>query len=149
KTPLLHASEGGHPIVTKILLDDQRVEPDAKDSWGETSMMLAAWNGHEAIAQLLLNTGKIADLNSPLRCAAEKGHAAVAQLLLNSEQINLNTQDYKGKTPLILAAEKGHKAVVQLLLNTGKVDVTAVDRDGKTALMYAKEIGHRDIIEML
>ncbi|KAL6910714.1 hypothetical protein GGI43DRAFT_419915 [Trichoderma evansii] len=149
KTPLLHASEVGHVIVTKILLDDQRVEPDGKDAWGETSIMLAAWNGHEEIAQLLLNTGKVADLNSPLRYAAEKGHEAIVQMLLKGDQINLNTRNYKRKTPLILAAEKGHKPVVQLLLNTGKVDVDAEDSDGKTALLYAEENRHRDIVELL
>lgn len=149
RTPLLQASEAGHYMVAKILLDDHRVEPDGKDAWGETSMMLAAWRGHEAIAQLLFDTGKVADLNPSLRYAAEKGHTAVVQLLLNGDQINLNTRNYKCKTPLIFAAEKGHTAVVQLLLNNGKVDVDAEDSNGKTALLYAKENGHRDIVEML
>ncbi|KAK1243820.1 hypothetical protein MKX08_001958 [Trichoderma sp. CBMAI-0020] len=149
RMPLSHASQAGHEAVVKMLLDDPRVDPNARDSWGKTALGLAAWKGHEAIVQLLINTGKVTDPEFPLLYAAEEGHEAVVRVLLNVDYINVNTRYKNGKTPLILAAEKGYKAVVQLLLNTGKVDVGAEDSSGKTALLYARENGHGDVVEML
>lgn len=57
-----------------------------------------------------------------------KGHEAVVELLLESGKVDLNLKDGFGRSPLLWAAEKGHKAVIKLLLETGKVNLDS--RDG-------------------
>jgi len=60
---------------------------------------------------------------TPLSRAAENGHAAVVELLLATGKVDIDSKDISGQTPLSSAAENGHAAVVELLLSTGKVDV--------------------------
>ena len=82
------AAINGHEAVVRLLLADDRVDPDSKDKYGgETPLSRAARNGHEAVVKLLLEKG--ADLESkekydrtPLSRAAENGHEAVVKLLL-------------------------------------------------------------------
>jgi ankyrin repeat protein len=65
-----------------------------KDDNGRTPLSWAAGKGHEAIAKLLLETGKV-DVDSksedgwtPLSWAAESGYEAIAKLLQSSCQRN-------------------------------------------------------------
>lgn len=93
-------------------------------------------NGHKAVVQLLLDTGKVEadakgkDSRTPLSWAAEKGHEAVVQLLLENK-VEADAKDWRRRTPLWWATKNGHEAVVQLLLNTGKVEADAKDRWGR------------------
>jgi ankyrin repeat protein len=82
---------------------------------------LAAVNGHEAVAKLLLD--KDADVESkdffsrtPLSWAAEYRHEAVVKLLLD-KNANLESEDDNGLTPLSWAVENHREAVVKLLLD--------------------------------
>jgi ankyrin repeat protein len=63
------------------------VDVDSKDCQGRTPLFEAALNGHDAVVELLLESGR-ADINS---------------------------KDRGGTTPLDLAKERGHEAVVRLL----------------------------------
>lgn len=121
RRPLAHASEMGHDTVVKMLLDDPRVDPNAKDSWSETPLRLAIWGKHEE----------------------------VIQLFLDSNRVDINGKDNHRMTPLALAARDGQTAFVQRLLNTGRVDLDAKDMKGKTPLMHAEENGHQEIVELL
>jgi ankyrin repeat protein len=59
RTPLSYTSETGSTLTAKMLLRDQRVDPDAKDGDGRTPLSWAAAEGHLAIVQLLVNSGKV------------------------------------------------------------------------------------------
>ena len=95
-----------------IILLKQGQGLDLKDSYGQTPLSYAAKGGHEAVVNLLLETGKV----------------------------DVDSKDSKDRTPLWYAAKGGHEAVVKLLLETGRVDVDSKDsRRGQTPLSYAAE----------
>ncbi|KAL7789097.1 hypothetical protein V8C37DRAFT_418073 [Trichoderma ceciliae] len=113
RTPLSYASEMGHSFAVKILLGDQRVEPDAKGDDGLTPLWWAVRNGWEAVVKLLLDSGKV----------------------------DPDARDKEGQTPLWWAAKNGKEAVVKLLLDSGKVDPDAQDKEGRTPLWWAASNG--------
>ncbi|OCL00607.1 ankyrin, partial [Cenococcum geophilum 1.58] len=78
------------------------------------------------------------------------GHEAVAKLLLETGKVNVESKDTKyGQTPLSWAARGGHEAVVKLLLETGKVDVESKDKYGRTPLSWAAEGGREAVVKLL
>ncbi|KAI8630554.1 ankyrin repeat-containing domain protein [Xylariaceae sp. FL1651] len=116
----------------------------------------AAEEGHEAVVELLLVTGK-ADVEAKdkygqtaLSWAAEEGHETVVELLLVTGKADVEAKDKYGRTALSWAAEKGHKAVAKLLFVTGKADVEAKDNIcGQTAFLWAAREGHEAVVELL
>ncbi|KAL8364524.1 hypothetical protein RB595_003687 [Gaeumannomyces hyphopodioides] len=184
RTPLSYATEAGHEAVVKQLLATSKVVPavvkqqlatgkvmpvvklllaigkvdvDAKDNDGRTSLSWAAENGHEAVVKLLLATGKV-DVDAkdkrwgqtPLSWAAEEGHEAVVKLLLATGKVDADAKDNNGWTPLSWAVRGGREAIVKLLLATGKVEVDAKDNEyGQTPLSWAAEQGHEAVVKLL
>ena len=119
------------------------------------ALRLAAFNGHEAVVQLLLATGQV-DADSkdrggrtPLWWAAGRGHEAVVRLLLATGQVDADSKDREGQTPLWRAVEHGHEAVVQLLLATGQVDADSKDQGGRTLLSWTAGHGHEAAVRLL
>jgi ankyrin repeat protein len=104
----------------KLLLEEG-ADLESKDAeYGQTPLLLAAKNGHEAVAKKLLEKGAEVKCKSdygrtPLCWAAWNGHEAVVKLLLE-KGANVESKDDIGHTPLSWAAQNGHEAVVKLLL---------------------------------
>lgn len=124
---------------------------DKRDSFGKTSLIWAATNGHEAVVQLLLEKGadfeaKAAYEWNALMWAAANGHEAVVRLL-REKGATVKTKGEDG-TALSEAARAGHEAVVQLLLEKG-ADVEAKALFGRTALSLAANFGHEAVVRLL
>ena len=146
------------PRLLKTALDRNNYERryiDAKDKDGRTPLSLASEKGHEAIARLLLTTGKV-DVDAkdksgwtPLSWASRNGHEAVVRLLLTMGKVDVNVKDIFGQTPLSWASKNGHEAVVRLLLTMGKVDVNTKDIFNQTPLFRASKHGHEAVVRLL
>ena len=85
---------------------------------------------------------------TPLHVAAQEGHNRIAELLI-AKGANLNTTGRLiGTTPLDSAALLGHKGMVELLIHSG-ADVNPQIITGETPLQRAGQRGHSAIAEIL
>lgn len=98
------------------------INPNICNANGVTSLMIASYKGHYAMAKLLL------------------AHKANADLVTFSNAgFNLGkwlSHKNKGATALMLASYAGNPDIVEALIMTG-VQVNTQDSDGQTALIYA------------
>jgi ankyrin repeat protein len=163
------ASQHGHLDVIELLLKFARESSkidmsswvNTKTKKGDTALHQAAWKGHTAILEKLLDAGvKIETLTNgsqnALHCAAQEGHLDVIEVLLKSAhespKINLsswvNTKDEGGGTALHYAAWQGHTAIVEKLLDAGaKIDLKA--KGNLTALQCATHCKQDEAVKTL
>jgi hypothetical protein len=109
---------------------------------GWSSLMFAAWQGREKVAELLLEHH--ANLNcrtengwGPLMFAAKEGHENMVAFLIE-KGVPINDKTDKGHTALGLAALNGHPGTVRRLIMAG-ADVNAKDDDNNTPLKLSLE----------
>ena len=110
----------------KKLAQDQTIDPNYKNQYGEYFLWLAAFYGQpEMIQALLENHGKIININlakekdgtTPLYIACQEGHEGVVKLLLERNEIDINKPNNNNDTtPLYIACHNGHESVVKLML---------------------------------
>ncbi|XP_042874461.1 26S proteasome non-ATPase regulatory subunit 10-like [Penaeus japonicus] len=122
------------------------------DIMGRTPLHFASLNGHDAVAETLLEKGGEVNAKAmydwtPLHLASLNGHDAVAETLLEKGG-EVNAKDAFGGTPLHLASLNGHHAVAETLLEKGG-EVNAKDKDGETAMHLAAWKGHTAVLEVL
>ena len=143
KCPLSCAASEGHEGIVKLLLDDGRLDPSAKDRYGRTPLHCAASGGHDNIVRLLLDREDVdpdvkdMSMVTPLSDAAISGHTGIMRLLLGSDKVDPDTRDSMQRTPLSHASVSGEPAAVSLLLATGKVDPNFKCCMGRTPLSWA------------
>lgn len=124
----------------------------SKDSYKETLLYTAVYNGHYRATKLLLKEG--AEVNSigerccgALQAASSGGHKAIVELLIdNGASVNALDDDYC--TALQEASDEGHKAIVELLLKNG-ANVNEESGEWGDALQRAARSGHMAIVELL
>jgi ankyrin repeat protein len=102
------------------------IDPNKKDSYGSTPLMLAAEKGHTETALALLDGGAQVDSkdgsgNTALIWAAGEGKVDTVKALL-SRGANVNATNTSGKSALLQAAWSGHTAVVDALKQAGAED---------------------------
>ncbi|KAH0591720.1 hypothetical protein MHUMG1_10550 [Metarhizium humberi] len=142
--------------IIALLENGHRHEADATDSHGRTPLWLAAKEGYDKVAGLLLENGASPnsiddDGRTPLWLAAKKGHEAVVKLLLgngaDADPRPTGLLD-NGVTPLHLGAEKGSDTMVRLLLENG-ADPNSKDNQRQTPLWLAAEGGYDTVVKLL
>jgi uncharacterized protein len=147
-TLLMAAVKSGKPSMVKTVLA-ARPRINARNSLGETALMLAAFGGHLEIVQMLLTQG--AEVNqsgwTPLIYSAAQNRMDIARLLLKSGA-QVNAHSGSGTTALMMAAREGHMSMVLLLMQHG-ADLGLKNDDGATALKLARERGRKDVADML
>lgn len=130
----------------RSLLDDDpdRVQQVSGD--GFTALHLAAWFGHDNVAELLLARGADPEQPAtngtqlrPLHSAAAGGHCVIAHLLLD-RGADIEAAQLGGIRPIHSAAHRNDLVMLQLLLERGADPSVATD-DGRMARDLATEPG--------
>jgi ankyrin repeat protein len=114
------ASKGTVGIVQ--LLCEKGVAVDTRDSAGDRPLCLAAYHGHAAVVETLL------DFKSPLR-------------------LPFGNRSYED-SPLCVAAKEGHLEATSVLLKRG-ASVRQKDELGWPPIRYAAHYGHPEVLELL
>jgi ankyrin repeat protein len=138
--------------IMQQLLDVNPDELDIQNSENETPLFLAAYYGHLATAELLLNRGaqySIQGTNgrTPLHAAAGQGHISIVALFLD-KGVDIEISDSTANSPLCTAAEKGAGPVVTLLLDRG-ANINTKNTRGLTPLHLASLSGHEAVAQQL
>ncbi len=151
---LFEASAAGDADVVRRLLAQ---DASAARSWspdGFTALHLAAFFGHAAIAEALLDAGadpvgpaRNAMHVAPLHSAAAAGANDVARTLL-ARGANPNARQTQGFTALMSAAQQGNAALVEMLLADGADPASRCD-DGRAAADFADQQGHHGLAARL
>jgi hypothetical protein len=149
----IHAlAVNGNKHGMRALLDSN-LDVDVEDNDGCTALQKAAYGGHRAISQMLLDAG--ADVNHPggnlhgnaLQCAVRQGHGRLVQLLIDNGA-NVNQQRGISGSALQAAASQGHECIVESLLRAG-ADVNTTGGVHTTALEAATANGYENIARIL
>jgi hypothetical protein len=164
---LFWALENDLPDVVKYLICRpkwliwrKRANVNAKNNFGKSSLHLAAFNGHTAIAELLIKVG--AQINekdnfgmTPLHVAAVYNNVSFFELLtrlnINSSGrlVRLGALNEVEAFRRLLGSEIFDKNLVGVMLSYGDFNVNMADNRGKTPLDIAKEKGYTKIVKIL
>ena len=131
----------------------------AADTFGNSALHWASWNGHDAVVAKLLEKGASVDQldsekdrNTALMKASFNGykpsHTTVVRSLLRAGA-KVDLQNLHGMTALMNAAMRGYNKIAKVLITEGGADVKARDRGGVTSLHKAAFKGHVDVMETL
>ncbi|MDD3353990.1 ankyrin repeat domain-containing protein [Zoogloea sp.] len=148
-TLLILAAREDQPKVVMELLQQRGIKLDARNSAGDTALMLASLRGYTAIARQLIAAGASMDHAgwNPLLYAAFEGRPAIVETLL-AKGANPNAQAPNQTTPLMFAARNGHEEVVVQLIKAG-ADLEARNDQNETAESWALKYNNTDIAELI
>ncbi|GAB1393381.1 ankyrin repeat domain-containing protein [Rhodocyclaceae bacterium] len=142
------AVRGNNLELVRFLLDN-RANPQRKNRYGDTALMIAALQGRTEIVRLMVER-KI-DLNhdgwNPLHYAAFEGHADIISILLASGA-DINLKAPNAYTALMLAAKRGHLEAVRTLVGAN-ADLSVADPEEGTALDMAQKANHTEVAAFL
>ncbi|RGP63215.1 ankyrin repeat [Fusarium longipes] len=122
-TALMVASDKGYEDNVRVLLQQEGIQVDIKDSKGQTALMMAVGSKNKQIVELLIN-----------------------------QDANINLQDLDGMTALVHSVRNDLQEITELLLQRG-ANTCVEDFKGLTAFDYAIDRGNtqlcRHVLERL
>ncbi|GLT66902.1 hypothetical protein SLA2020_392430 [Shorea laevis] len=155
-TALFTAVEKGHLDVVKELLKYSNKETlTKKNRSGFDPLHIAAFHGHQAIVQVLLDHEPSLSHTfgpssaTPLISAATRGHTGVVNELLSKDDGLLESCRSNGKNALHLAARQGHVDIVGALLCKDPQLARRTDKKGQTALHMAVKGQSCEVVKLL
>jgi ankyrin repeat protein len=150
--PLHFSVDYGDFEVSIYLMDVRKADPNVKNNYGFTPLMLAARRDHQNICLYLEENG--ADINlqenhgkTAFMYAAENGYLRTCQFF-KEKGADVNTKDKYGGTACIYAATYGQLHICQFLETSG-AELNVQDEGGETALHYAAKNNHPDVCQYL
>lgn len=152
---------GFEKIISELL--NRGFKADVEDSTHRTPLWWAAWQGHEAVVELLLSQNHVNVNNrgfsyqrgapryseTPLGAAAESGKDKIVKLLIQREDVDVNLPDGYGYSPLLSAVWREHSAVVEMLLTRRDIEVNSKHDLRRTPLFSAAYRGKEDVVKQL
>lgn len=146
---LILAVRDGSLKAAALLVSQNKINIEARTKQDESALMMAALNGHEALAKQLIAKG--ADINktgwTPLHYAATKGHLGMIKLLLEKSAY-IDAESPNKTTPLMMAAMYGTFDAVKLLIDEG-ADVLIKNDLNLTALDFARSANRAESAALL
>ncbi|CAN1233520.1 ANK1 [Linum perenne] len=145
------AAREGKTEVCKFLVDELKLDVNAKDEDGETPLLHAARQGHNDTAKYLLERGAKPAIPSDLgatalhHCAGEGNTELMKYLLSKGMQVDF---DSDAGTPLVWAAGHGQKDALKVLLEH-HANPNAETEDGITPLLSAVAANSSECTELL
>lgn len=147
-----------HSAVERNLFDAAELyvkagmDVDTPGEAGWTPLLVATFNGNEAIAELLLGRGANPFATdgagyTPLHWSAFNGFIRVTQILIG-KRVGIDAINRYGWTPLLQAAARGHTEVCTMLIDAG-ARATVSDKEGWTPLHKAVANKHMEVVELL
>ena len=147
-------NQNEQPSVLAAIYDNDKSRADVnkRDQDGMTPLMLAAMNGHDATAKILLEKGADVKIHvygfTAVHFAAKEGYHRCIEVLLST---GFNVNDvlwYRLETPLTLALQSGNMKSLEVLLRCG-ADVNQWKRGGDSPLIIAIKQGKCKQVERL
>lgn len=152
-TALMRAVRQNDIVQVKALIA-QGVDVSELDSNQDAPLVIAAYEGHTEIVELLLQAGADITAVDPgmkataLHAAAYAGRTEAARLLIQYK-IDINKQGpYNGYTALHDAVWQNNIGVVRLLMEAG-ADPTIPASDGLTPLELARSKKRAELVRLL
>ena len=147
------ALNGDIQTVESELAAGVNVNAASLNGQNQTVLMLAAYNGHMKLVEMLIDHGgDVNHLDSTGRTAlmyCSSGPFPETVQLLIDGGANVNIIDNNEKwTALMFAAAEGLTPNVKLLLDNG-ADTAPKDIDGDTAASFAAQNGHTQVAKMI
>lgn len=142
-------SNGLRELVTALSAKGE----NHSDTYGNTSLHHACWNGQSEVAKVLLekDPDSVNKLNddgeSPLLLAVRRSNLVIVELLLKAGA-ETNHANLNGILPLHVAAENGDLFVGKALLTAG-ADINQRASNGETPLTFAAQNSRNDFVAML
>lgn len=144
------ACASGHAPVVQFLLDlyshanaKFKVDP-------EPAIRAAAYHGHVALVQTLLQRFHFPDIHKIITQAAfaasSRGYRSVIQMLLDNHYLGINAINHEGQNLLHLAARGGHARTARFLLDHGIQYYKGREGD---PLYLAAINGHQAVVQLL
>jgi ankyrin repeat protein len=155
-TALHEASIANHLNIVRYLITKCRnkVNVEAKNSTGETSLDVAIRLGNYDVAKYLIKEGDV-NLETTngrertiLHTATKEGRLKIVQYLTRKCNFNVNVQDFMGNTPLHLACFSGHWDIMKYLIDECNANIAIKTVMGETIRDSAEQIhGYVDGID--
>lgn len=117
------------------------------------AMYLTAKNNLHALEYFYNLNSNIINITSAkqqnaLMVAAANGFTEIAKMLLKAN-ININLQDYVGKTAMFYSCQFGHEEVASVLLKTGRLDFSLKDKAGLKIWHWILDINKPNLLDEL
>ena len=153
QTALFKAAESGNLVLLRTLLE-HNFDLEHTDNFGENALMVALRCGNHSVAECLLKIAredvKIIDNDGAtlLHKAAWGNLPELANVLLQEYNMDIDSQNYAGRTALHVAAYQGNTRILKYLLEHA-ANVNAVDNEGRTPIFSGAYDGNFKTVKLL
>jgi ankyrin repeat protein len=136
-TPLHVACIDGNYEITKLLLQDGRINKHTFNEFKECPLLTACASNNKPCVKLLIDTGSYLynrdhKGNNAIHIVCEYGNIDIVMLLLE-KCVSINCRNLDGKTPLYIACIEKQLECVQFLIDND-ADINIPDSIGRTPL---------------